>query len=82
MAHDLRDYIFLEEICGLFGRIFLLLLPNKIHVRIFRQRIFSRTLSYTKYSPVVLILVYREISSVGPRHPKGRQWALALLWMN
>lgn len=37
MAHDLRDYIFLEQTSGLFGRIFLLSLPNKIHVCIFRQ---------------------------------------------
>lgn len=37
MPHDLRDDIFLEEISRLFGSIFLLLLPNKIHVHVFRQ---------------------------------------------
>lgn len=57
MAHDLRDYNFLEEISGLFGSIFLLLLPNKIHTHVFRQWIFSSTLSYTEDSPGVLILV-------------------------
>lgn len=34
MAHDLRDYVFLEEINGLFDSLFLFLLPNKIHVHV------------------------------------------------
>lgn len=40
----------------LFGSFFLVLLPNKIQVCGFRQRVFSRALSYTGGSPVILVI--------------------------
>lgn len=69
--HYLRDYIFLEGIDRLGGNFSLVVLPNKIQVHFCRQYIFSRALSYTGDSPVVLILnVEGGIFSVGLRHSK------------